>query len=256
MSAGDEGRRVARDETHPRRARGENARRRLFRTRRMNASRARFRMTHRPRARSLAFARVRSREGLAAVSRDARGGGASFPSRELDEQVERADEQRDDTDGSDGDVHLRLRFECEAALAARGAPLGLAPLPQGPVVDVPASLAHPQLAVLLGERGVGLLAGRGGAVGLHAHLARVHGDGVQSRGLGADTGGDADLSSRDVRDTGFGGVTGGQRGSGDGARVVRDEKDTPEDGRGARRSGRSRGRRDAGRARPIDLGAG
>ena len=37
-------------------------------------------------------------------------------------------------------------------------------MPQGPVVDVPAALAHPQLAVLLGERGIGLPAGRGGAV--------------------------------------------------------------------------------------------
>lgn len=84
--------------------------------------------------------------------------------RELDEEVEGGDEERDDADGADGDVHLRLGLEREAALAARGAALVLCPLAQGPVVDVPAALAHPELAVHLGERGVGLLALRRGGV--------------------------------------------------------------------------------------------
>ena len=80
------------------------------------------------------------------------------------------------------------------SFAARGALLGFTPLPNRPVVDVPAPLAHPELAVLLRERGVGLAAGRGRAVRFQPSLPRgVHGDGVEPRGPLGDPGGETDL---------------------------------------------------------------
>ena len=78
--------------------------------------------------------------------------------RELDEGEEKADEADAHGEPADGDVHLRLRLEREPTLAARRAALVLLPLAEGTVVDVAATLAHPELAVHLSERGVGLAA--------------------------------------------------------------------------------------------------
>lgn len=84
--------------------------------------------------------------------------------RQLHEEVEETDETNGRGEGTDGDVHLGLALESEAALTARGAALVLLPRSKGSVVDVAASLAHPELSVDLGIRGVGLLTLQEGAV--------------------------------------------------------------------------------------------
>ena len=82
--------------------------------------------------------------------------GTAARSRELDEGVEREDEESGDAERGDRDVHLGLGLERESPLAARGASLVLGPLAEGAVVDVAAALADPELAVDGGELRVGL----------------------------------------------------------------------------------------------------